>query len=217
LSVFADTGSDSGRMARSRDAFVAAHRHSRTVRRLRWMLPASALIIALLFAVTSLVMSLVGRFSIGSISMQGNQIVMERPRLTGFDGQRRPYEVAAEVARQDISSPKKFDMQRVDASMSFGSSGRARVTADTGHFDGDREVFVARGNIEVTTNVGYVARLEEAEVDLKRATMRSDRPVEARSGQDSIRADRLDVQESGAVVVFEGNVRMIIHSAGIDP
>ena len=24
-------------------------------------------------------------------------------------------------------------------------------------------------------------------------------------------------QESGAVVVFEGNVRMIIHSAGIDP
>jgi lipopolysaccharide export system protein LptC len=217
VTVDIDTGAARARMARSAEAFLAAQRHSRVVRRLRWMLPVGVVVIAVVFALLSLIATLASRISIGSISLQGNQLVMERPRLTGFDSQRRPYEVMAEMARQDIGSPKRFELRRIDASMSFGANGRARVTANEGTFDGDAETFHVRGDIEVTTNIGYTARMEEALVDLKRAGMVTERPVEARNGQDMIRADRLEVSESGAVMVFEGNVRLTITGAEIAP
>ncbi len=199
---------DPGRAARSREAFMAAHRHSRLVRRLRWMLPVGVGALALLFGLAALVTSLIGGVSIGSISLQGNQLVMERPKLTGFDSARRPYEVMADVARQDVTAGRRFQLERVDANMSFGANGRARVVADEGLYDGEAETFHARGNIRVTTNIGYEVRMQEARVDLRGAALISDMPVEVRHVDDTIVSDRLEVRDNGAVIVFDGNVRV---------
>lgn len=191
--------------------FARAERHSRLVRRLRWLLPGLAVTAFGLFVVTSWLATLVEGVSIGPLRLQGTSLVMETPRLTGFDSQRRPYELTAVRARQDVREPRRVELERLDARMGLAANGSVRVVADRGFYDGEKETFRAEGNVRVTSTLGYEMLLEEAFVDIRAQTMVSERPVEGRYGQDRIFADRLQSSRSGEVVVFEGNVQVIFH------
>jgi lipopolysaccharide export system protein LptC len=138
-------------------------------------------------------------------------LVMNRPRVTGFDANRRPYEFNADRARQDVRSPRQVQLEKIDGRIELGAGGFARVTADRGSFDGELERFRAESNVHVTSSLGYEMFLEHADMDMRADVLTSDRPVEVRNGPNRIFGDRLRVTESGAVVVFDGNVRVIYH------
>lgn len=196
------------------ERFEMARRHSRLVRRLRWLLPASAVLGLVLFVGAGWVRSLLPSVSIGPISLTDGALVMNNPRLSGFDNQRRPYELTAERARQNVSSPRKVELETMSARMNLAANGWLRLTADRGFYDGDVETFTARGNVHVASTLGYEMLLDEAAVDIKKQSMVTTSPVEGRQGENRIYAERMTASEGGAVVVFEGRVRVIYHEAG---
>jgi lipopolysaccharide export system protein LptC len=211
MSTASTTGMDQRRAAR----FVRAERHSRLVRRLRWLLPGAAVMVFGLFVLASWLSTFVEGVSIGPLRLQGSSLVMASPRVSGFDSQRRPYELTAVSARQDVREPRKVELDSLDARMG-GLTGNAsvRVTADRGYYDGEVETFRAEGNVRVTSTLGYEMRLEEAFVDIRAQTMVSERPVEGRYGDDRVFADRLNSTRNGEVVVFDGNVQVIFNPSG---
>lgn len=149
--------------------------------------------------------------SIDMPMIEGTTLVMSNPRLTGFDSNRRPYELTAQRARQDIRSPKQVSLDRLDARLELAANGWVRVTADRGFFDSEAERFRAEQNVHITSTLGYEMLLEEADVDVRADTLVSERPVEVRNGPNRIFGDRMHATERGAVVIFDGRVRVIYH------
>jgi lipopolysaccharide export system protein LptC len=205
MALMAATNNDRARR------FAQAERHSRLVRRLRWLLPGLAGLALGLFALTSWLSSLVEGVSMGPITLSGTSLEMASPRLTGFDSQRRPYELVAHRARQDIREPRKVALDQLDARLGLAANGSVRVVADRGFYDGESETFRAQGNVRVTSTLGYEMLLEEAFVDIRAQTLVSERPVEGRYGEDRIFADRMESSRNGEVVVFDGNVQVTFH------
>ena len=95
--------------------FAIAARHSRIVRILRVAVPA-AVILAL---ASIMLVSIFNPFrmllpklplDIGNLVVSGTKITMESPHLSGYSPDRRPYEVWAKTAIQDVASPNRVEL-----------------------------------------------------------------------------------------------------------
>jgi lipopolysaccharide export system protein LptC len=191
--------------------YRAARRHSVLVRALRVLLPAGAAGALMLFVASSFIGSGGDEPEIGTVSLQGTTLVMNRPRLTGYDQERRPFELTAAAARQAIADPRRIVLDRVQARTELAANGWARVTADEGLYDSEREVVTGTGNVHVTSSFGYEVLMERATTFLRENRLVTDKAVELRYGENRLFAEKMTATEGGAVVVFEGRVRLIWH------
>src|SRR5579871_2740194 len=96
--------------------FAIAARHSRMVRVLRIAVPAA---VALAMAAIILV-SVFNPFrmllpqlplEMGNLVVSGTKITMESPHMAGYSSDRRPYEVWANTAIQDVTDPNHVDLK----------------------------------------------------------------------------------------------------------
>ena len=198
--------------ARRREvARAAAARHSRRVRRLKWVLPAAGAVIVLGIAGTMVISSLTPGFDVGSLSLSSDGIVMDNPHISGHDGNNRSYEVTADRAVQSITDPKKVKLENINATIKLGDGTWAAFKAGTGRFDGNQEQLTLEGGIAVESNDGYRATLKAADVDLRGGVVASDSPIEFTSDQATIRAGTLSVAEGGRAIRFKGGVTMTIN------
>ena len=99
--------------------FAVAARHSRIVRVLRVAVPA-AVVLAL---AAVLAVSIFNPFrmlmpklplDVGNLVVSGTKITMESPHLSGYTPDRRPYDLWAKTATQDITDPDhvEFALER---------------------------------------------------------------------------------------------------------
>lgn len=194
--------------------FRAAKRHSRFVRVLRIGLPLG---VVLSGAVTIAVMTwldplrVLANLPVSSegLVVSGSKITMQQPRLTGFTKDSRPYSVTARSAAQDIANPDKIELRDIRATMTARDRSNIDVAATEGFYDGKTEILTLRNNVVVTTPT-YVVRLQQAVVGVKTGDVVSDQPVEVTMPQGKINANRLEVENSGEVLRFDGGVDMVI-------
>lgn len=193
------------------ERYAAAERHSRAVRRLRWLLPAIVAILALSFMAISAARSFLNRLTLFPVSLNGSTLEMDHPHLTGYDANRRPYALSAQKAWQDITAPNKIHLEKMDARIELAGSNEARVVSENGFFDGEANRFLADGNVHVTTTLGYELFMRKAVVLIKTSTLESDEPVEVRNGDNRIFADRMSISNGGERIVFDGRVKTIFN------
>lgn len=192
------------------DKFAVARRHSRLVRRLRWLLPVAVVSGSLTFIAYTVIRSWVPDISVASFSLQGTNVVMSKPHLSGFDANRRPYDLVAERFISNITTPKKIGLEMMNARLEMAANGWARVTADTGLYDGDADTFHAEKNVHVVSSLGYEMFMKDADVDVKQNTIDTQQPVEVRNGDNRIFADRMHSTGGGEVIVFDGHVHVLL-------
>ena len=96
--------------------FAIAARHSRMVRALRIAVPA-----AVILAMTAIIaVSIFNPFrlllpklplDVGNLVVSGTKITMESPHLSGYTPDRRPYELWASTATQDLTDPDHLELK----------------------------------------------------------------------------------------------------------
>ena len=194
--------------ARDERAFDAAHRHSRLVRRLRYILPALAIAAAGLFwgTVRFTPSDLATILSLPSIDAGSNSIVMDAPHISGFEGTRRAYEVKADNAVQSLDDPKVMTFSAIDASVGLDEAGTANIDATTGVYDGNDNTLVLSDGIAIRTTTGYWASFQEAVIDLGAGSLVSSEPIEIRTNEGTIRANSVEVSERGKRIAFRNGV-----------
>ncbi|WP_046861536.1 LPS export ABC transporter periplasmic protein LptC [Microvirga massiliensis] len=196
-------------------AFTSARRHSRLVRFLKVAIPAGALIGGIAVAAVAILdpFRSVGGLSIGPVSLSGTQITMESPRLTGFRDGTRPYEVTATVANQDVRQPNLVELKDLRARIVTDDRGStARLEANTGLLDTEKEHLKLHDQVRLTTEAGERIELNSASVDFKAGTVVSSEPVTVTLGDGVIRANGLEVKDSGKIMHFQGRVRTVFDS-----
>ncbi len=194
-----------------RQAFAAARRHSRRVRWLRFLLPLLGLsAIGVFFILTQI--SLPGDLDLGAarLSVTRNSIIMENPRLTGFDRDGREYSVAADRAIQALASPDQVRLEAIDARVAAAGHGAATITAEAGDYDHGQSTLTLHGDIVVDSAEGYALRMRDAHIDFKAGTLTSPNPVTVGYRGSEITGQRFGASGGGNVLLFEGGVRTIL-------
>jgi lipopolysaccharide export system protein LptC len=194
--------------------YARAMRHSRRVRLMRRAVP--VVVVAALLAVIGL--SVFNPFrilsklplDIGSLAVSGSRITMESPHLAGFTQDKRPYELWAKAATQDVTKPTNVELSQLRAKIQMEDKSDVTMDARRGLFDTKTQLLNLNDDIFLQSSTGYEARLTQAVVDLGGGTVSSDEPVAVKLLNGTLDAQRLRITENGALVKFDGGVSMIL-------
>lgn len=200
--------------------FAAAARHSRMVRILRIAVPAA---VALAMAVVVFV-SIFNKFrvnlpklpvDIGNIVVSGTKVTMESPHMAGFSStDKRPYEVWAKAAIQDLTDPDHVELKIVRAKVQMEDKSTVTLDAKTGFYDSKQSLLELKKDIFLQSSTGYEAKLSQALIDINKGMVTSEEHVDVKLLQGTLTSDRLRIINSGEVVRFEGNVVMDLDKLG---
>jgi len=202
---------DAAERQRRQQAFQAAARHSRRVRRLRLALPAIGA--SAIFGI--IVMSRLGLpdeldLSVAQLSVTRNAIIMDKPRLTGFDADQRAYTVSADRAVQALANPQAVQLEKIEAELRVVGQGTTWVRAAAGDYDNAAGKLQLRGGIALESSEGYALEMQSADIDFKAGSMSSPHPVRATYRGSETVGRSMAVSRGGRVIVLEGDVRTLL-------
>ena len=195
-------------------AFRSARRHSRAVRILRVAIPLAVVLgftgIFLITYFNPLRMLAKLPIDVGNLVVSGTKITMEHPRLSGFTGDARGYELSADAAKQDLTKPDLIELRNIRAKVQMQDKSTVEVSATNGIYDSKGETLKLDQNIVLSSSTGYRGRLSEAMIDIRKGNVVSERPVEVELLQGTLNANRLEIADSGDLVRFGGGVNMTL-------
>jgi lipopolysaccharide export system protein LptC len=193
--------------------FALASRHSRLVRMLRVAVP-SIVVLAMGGIITVAVFNpfrmLLPKLPIdmGNLVVSGTKITMESPHLAGYTPDRRPYELWAKTATQDVTDPDHVDLRTLRAKVLMEDQTTTTLVAREGLYNSKDQLLDLHKDIFLQTSTGYEARLSQAFVDIGKGIVTSDEHVDVKLLNGTLTADRLRITGGGEVIRFEGNVVM---------
>lgn len=201
---------------RSEREFARARRHSRLVRVLKVGLPLLAVVIVVGGGlVTFFARSLPDDVSISSASLDNGRIVMEDPRMTGFDKAGRPYSMVAQRAIQSLDGGG-VDLETIKANVGVRADTTADIVATRGHYDQKAQKLNLFDDITVDTTDGMSIRLKDAEIDLAAGNMVGKGPVAIDMPNQTINAGSLTVKNGGKLLSFGDGVKMTMLPSAAD-
>ena len=187
-----------------------ARRHSLVVRVMRIALPAgvvvglTALVLFTYFAPMQIFDKLPSVS--GKLGVQGSKITMELPRIAGFTRDARAYELNAETAVQDITKPDLVELLNLRAKMELQDKDVVQLTANSGTYNTKADKIILRDQVVVTSQQGYKVLMREAAVEMKKGNVISELPVEITLPNGLLKANRMEIIDSGDVMRFERGV-----------
>lgn len=191
-----------------------AVRHSSRVRFLRRVLPVLALVILALAAFVAWLdpFRIVRDFPLDvmKLSIQGNKLVMDAPKLSGFTKDGRGYNITATAAAQDLTKTNVIELDGIKANFTLTGNGMTELTAVKGLYDAKGDIVRLTEGIVIRSTAGYEGRLQDALIEVKRGFVTTENPVDILFNNGSIRADRMQIFDNGARAVFEGGVVMMM-------
>jgi len=141
--------------------------------------------------------------------VSGTKITMESPHLSGYSGEdRRPYELWAKTATQDVTDPDHVELNTLRAKVLNEDQSTVTLDARTGFLDNKQQTLDLHKDIHLQTSGGYEAWLSRAFVDMGKGTVDSEEHVDVKLTNGTLSADHLHISDGGGVVRFEGNVVM---------
>lgn len=195
--------------------FAIAARHSRIVRVLRVAVPAAVILAMAMIIMVSIFnpfRMLLPKLPLetGSLVVSGTKITMESPHLSGYSPDRRPYEVWATTATQDITDPDHVELNTLRGKVLMEDQSTVTLKARQGVMDNKQQLLDLHKDIYLQTTTGYEAWLSQAQVDMAKGTVVSDEHVDVKWEDGTLSADKMKITGGGEVVHFDGNVVMHI-------
>lgn len=193
--------------------FAVAARHSRLVRVLRIAVPV-AVILSLAVVVGISVFNpfrlLMPKLplDVAHLVVSGTKITMESPHLSGYTPDKRPYQLWAKTATQDVTDPDHVELHTVHGKMLMEDRSTVTLDARNGLFDNKQQTIDLHKDIFLQTTTGYEAHLTHAFVDMTKNTVDSDEHVDVKLTNGTLSSDRMHMSDGGAVVRFDGHVVM---------
>ena len=197
------------------EAFRAAGRHTARVRMLRRLVLAGAVlgsvaVLGLAFFNPFRAIAALPSVTADGLGLNGSKVTMQRPKLTGFRSDGRPYDLVASSAVQDAKSPSLLELHDVDAHVTMADGSVVHVVSEAGLYDSAKETMRLKSAIHLTSDKGLDARLQSAFIEFKTGLVDSREPVTVVNGTGTVSADSLHMTDNGAHVVFEGHVHTTV-------
>lgn len=196
-----------------RAAYSQAVRHSQRVRRLKILLPASAVAISLIFVAVSIVRSLLPEnIEVKGATIENGQIVMEKPAISGRNADGIFYSMTAARALQSIASPNIMTLENIAAQMPVNDQIIAKVNAKGGIYDRSANTLDMTQPFSLHLSSGLIANFRSAKLDVKNGTMTSKDTVSITAPKATVVAQSINIEDKGQTIVFDGGVQVNMHA-----
>jgi lipopolysaccharide export system protein LptC len=213
VSEMPQTGAYSGR---SHSEYRRAQAHSRRVRALKILLPLASVLVVVGFVAVSFVGTLVpDGVEIGSVAVRNNKLVMQNPVMSGQTSDARPYRLEAVRAVQDLATPNVIVLEDIQADLPVSASETAVLEATSATYDREGETLVFSEPFKIMSDGGFSAEMQSANIDMATSEMSTSDPVTIRSGDASVVAKSMKMQDKGRLIILEDQVRMTINPSAI--
>jgi lipopolysaccharide export system protein LptC len=195
--------------------FAVAARHSRMVRVLRIAVPAAVILslaTIILVSVYNPFRMLLPKLPVDfkDLVVSGTKVTMAPLHSIGYSQDKRPYEVWANSAVQDVTDPDHVELHTLRGKMLMEDRSTVTLEAVNGLMDTKQQLLNLHKDIYVQTTTGYQAWLSQAFVDMNKNTVTSDEHVDVKWSDGKISADTMKVLSGGEIVRFDGHVVMNI-------
>lgn len=190
-----------------------ASRYSRFVDLMKFLLPASAILLIAIVALWpqltggygSLIMPMLTR---GAVDLD-DAMRMHQPRYSGLTEAEESYQLVADAAIIDPARPNRVHLEDLAADLERNDASNLHLTARGGIYYRSLEKLKLEGDIELTTSDGYRFTTQSAQISLARGRVVGDEPVAGSGPAGTLEADRFEIRSGGDVLRFEGRVRVI--------
>jgi lipopolysaccharide export system protein LptC len=201
---------------RSHSEYRRALAHSRRVRALKILLPLASVLVVVAFVAVSFVGTLVPEgVEIESVAVRNNKLVMQNPVMSGQTSDARPYRLEALRAVQDLATPNVIVLEDIQADLPVSNGETAVLEATSAIFDRTGETLVFTEPFKVTSDGGFSAEMQSADIDMATSEMTTSDPVTIRTGDASVVAKSMKMQDKGRLIILEDQVRMTINPSAI--
>ena len=196
-------------------AFARAHRHSRRVRVLKFLLPLAGLAIVAAFVGKSYFAATPAEAPATETAtdLEKGKLVMSNPNVQGFTNEKLPYSLGALRAVQSVTQEGVINLEKISAKLPIDSKRQATIEAPAGVFDQSTNSLTIDSAISVRTTDGMSADLKSAVIDINAGTMTTDKPVAIAVKGATISSDAMTMNKAGRSVLFKNNVRVNIDPA----
>ena len=199
--------------ARRAQAFREASRHSGRVQFLRRFIVAGAFaIVSAMVAITVFdpFRSLAKGASVGKIGLDGSRVTMDSPKMSGFQKDGRAYSLTAATGVQDLKKPTLIELTEIEARIGMADKSNAQISAPKGLYDTTAETMEMSGDVKVRSDSGYDLRMTQVHMEFKTNHMTSSEPVNLTMKSGTVKADTMEVLDTGHHIVFEGHVESVM-------
>ncbi|HXS06999.1 MAG TPA: LPS export ABC transporter periplasmic protein LptC [Rhizomicrobium sp.] len=139
-----------------------------------------------------------------------NDLAMEKPRLTGADGNGNPFVITADQAIQDAKNPKKAKLKKVEADLTLDNNGWLNANAANGLVDMKVGSLELGGGIDVFSDSGYTLHSQAASLDLNKWILHGHNEVTGQGPMGTMRADSFHYDRASHKLALDGHVRMTL-------
>jgi lipopolysaccharide export system protein LptC len=198
-------------MDRKARAYLSASRHSSRVRILKFALPVlGGAFIGIFYLLSHSVDIPTGTIELGSGTVRNGKIVMANPVLKGYTKDNLSYRMTAERAIQDVGNTDTVNLENIRATIPIDKHNTATIGAASGSYDNKSRTLKVDSPLTVSTTDGMKVRLQSAFIEMKSGSLRTEKPVEIEQNGSQIKAQSMNVEDNGRILVFEKNVRLTI-------
>ncbi|MDX2027086.1 MAG: LPS export ABC transporter periplasmic protein LptC [Alphaproteobacteria bacterium] len=190
------------RAAKARDP-----RATRLVNRLRFWLPA----IALLVIMALFVWPMLDPNKLASIAVKNiPDLVVQNLHFTGLDGNNRSYSLSAAKAMR-AGEANLYDLENPEGEITLDGGAWLAGKARQGRYDQAARKLWLGGDVELFHDKGYQFTTEEAQVDMKGYNAWGGKPVLIQGDFGEIRGQGFRMLDSGKSVVITGPARAVLN------
>ena len=149
--------------------------------------------------------------------MKGSHIVIDSPKLVGYQKDGRPYEVRAKTGVQDIAAPDTIDLDSVEVRIENNANSAITLQAPKGLYStkGDRADMT--GGVIIRDPKKFDMRLESAVMDFKTSKMKSDKPTILKLEGGEISSKAVEFSQKDSHATFSGGVHSTLYGEGAEP
>lgn len=185
-----------------------AHNHTKTVRRLKIVLPLVAAGTLAVFLLTVLNTAGIGpkmpELEIPQIVAEN--LKMKNPHYEGFQSDGGRYWVKAETAQQDLKSLSVIHLDGITGDLLDVKKQKTHLVAARGLFDNKANTLELYNSIHVTGDGGLNATLTHAKVRTKEGIITSDQPSTIVMGAGQITSNQLTIRQKTKEYTFVDDV-----------
>lgn len=195
------------------DVFKKASQHSRRISLLKFFLPLSALVSALIFCwftffsvphVTS------NPIPLNNEESEVMNLTILNPKLEGYTRAHEPYWLKAEKAFQDNTRSGIIELQNITAKASMGQQRQIFLAAQGGVYDNINGFLQLDKPFTITTNDGMMAQFMSADINLSEGQLKTDQYVNIQRAGFHLAANALQIREKGKNMYFHGGVHLVL-------
>ena len=106
-------------------------------------------------------------------------------------------------------------LEDIQADLPVSNGETAVLEATSAIFDRTGETLVFTEPFKVTSEGGFSAEMQSADIDMATSEMTTSDPVTIRTGDASVVAKSMKMQDKGRLIILEDQVRMTINPSAI--